>query len=231
MRVGPPRDALGHAGRLGLGPGHGRAAGGRTEVTVGSRKCRIPGSERPPDPRARPSSTVSAWSSSVWPRSTSAGPKCSAIWARAAYLASRAPASMPRTAGVDGHRDRRGLVDAERPPSAPTTARRVLGRALLQTVVDGHADDRERLPCAPRRRVAASSASESAPPEQATSSRFTGRGDRSRGAAYGEPHRGHRGIERHASSQRLSRGRARSTAPGRGSPSWSAGWPARPTRR
>ena len=46
------------------------------------RRDAMPASVRAPEPRARPSRTVSAWSSSVWPRSTSSSG--SASQARAA---------------------------------------------------------------------------------------------------------------------------------------------------
>ena len=79
----------------------------RHAVTVSSRRTpssgrtktpkagRIPCSDRPPEPRARPSSTVSAWSSRVWPSSTCRAPRWSATCSRTAYLAWRAAASGP----------------------------------------------------------------------------------------------------------------------------------------
>ena len=70
-----------------------REAGAAGEVAVESeqraavdaRHARgIPARERAPEPRARPSSTVSAWSSRVWPSSTAAAPCRAAASSRAA---------------------------------------------------------------------------------------------------------------------------------------------------
>ena len=89
-----------------------------------------------PLPRASPSSTVSAWSSRVWPSSTAAAPVAAAAGrgrrtARARAAAS-GPPSVPTVDPHDAHR-----VEAQ--------AARLLGRALgrgirtvLQAVVDDH---------------------------------------------------------------------------------------------
>ena len=59
------------------------------------RSRRMPARLRAPEPRVRPSSTVSAWSSRVWPSSSAVAPKRSASWSRTAYRPWRAAASGP----------------------------------------------------------------------------------------------------------------------------------------
>ena len=66
---GGPDDVARRGRAAGAGSGRGPAA--------------IPASERAPEPRASPSSTVSAWSSRVWPSSTAAAPSRSAASSRA----------------------------------------------------------------------------------------------------------------------------------------------------
>ena len=131
-------DALGRAGRLGLGAGHAEQRAGEPDLAVVANEPRIPCSDRPPEPRASPSSTVSAWSSSVCPRSTTRASKCAASCGEGGVPRLPGAGLDPRRPGVDGHR-----IDAvsSAPSGAicPTTRARVLGRALLQPVVDGHA--------------------------------------------------------------------------------------------
>ena len=99
----------------------------------------MPASDRPPEPRTRPSSTVSAWSSRVWPSSTAAASKRAATSPSTAYLACRAAASGPRRRRLDGDPGTDGLVGAER-GHLGDDRRRPVGRALLEAVVDGRAD-------------------------------------------------------------------------------------------
>ena len=188
---------------------------------------RIPASERAPAPRARPSSTVSAWSSRVWPSSTAAAEKWRAISPSTAYLASRAAASGPRPVGGDRDPGAHRLVDAE-VGELLHHPRGLLGRAVLQAVVDGRADDPQRRRARPRRRWP--------PPGRASRRRRCrrpgrwrrARGRPAHGVRRGAPRR-RRGAGSHGIG--LSRGRGRPTARGRGSrPCW-AGCPARPRRR
>ena len=164
--VGPPLDAVG-AGRPPRSASRLRSRNGRANTDHRPRTyAASPGSERPPEPRARPSSTVSAWSSRVCPSSTTERPKCSASCASTSYRASRAAASMPAgpgstvtrtdavssapSAGHLGHHPGGVLPEPSWSPwstTAPTTRTPALRPSKTQ---------------------AASSASESAPPEQAT---------------------------------------------------------------
>ena len=130
------------------------------------------------------------------------------------------PARGRRSPGSDA-----GLVDAQRGHLRDDPVG-VLGRALLQPVVDGDADDppgaRARLEDASRPAGPASRRRPSRRPATVSpASRSPGSGVRRAGPR----------PPRDRAPSRLSRGRARSTAPGRGSPSWWAGWPAPPRRR
>ena len=135
------------------GSSHGSRPSTWQAVTVSSRRTpssgraktpkpgRIPCSDRPPEPRARPSSTVSAWSSRVWPSSTRRAESRSATSSRTAYLASRAAASgpspdEPSTCDAGGQR----LVDADRRELGHDPVG-LVGGAGLEAVVDGDADD------------------------------------------------------------------------------------------
>ena len=122
--------------------------------------CRL----APPDPRARPRSTVSAWSSRVWPSSTAARAERRPRHPGARGSApSRAAASgPPASADLDAHD--RGLEPERAAPRAPRRPR--LGRAVLQAVVD-----RDR-----RRRAARASGASNA----------VGGGERERVGAAGE---------------------------------------------
>ena len=213
-------DALGPAGRLGLGAGHVE----QRPAEDASKARRIPASDRPPDPRARPSSTVSAWSSRVWPSSTTLAPS-----------AGPRPRSSDGVPGLPGGRlgpDGRRRVDARPGPStvssAPrpaiwaTTPRGALGRAVLQPVVDG----RRRRPASRRSR-----ASNTVRGEQGQRVGAAGAGDEHRLAAgvggagerapYGEADRGDGGVRTGSPS-----GRGSPRRPGRRSRPWWAGSPA-----
>ena len=120
-----------------------------------------------PEPRASPSSTVSAWSSSVWPSSTSAAP-VSAATASSARVARVASGCLGAALARD--------VDARTTTgSSPSAARR--RAAARGDLGRGRPAARGRRSTAPARsprarrleRDAAASASESAPPESATS--------------------------------------------------------------
>ena len=87
----------------------------------------MPAIDRAPDPRAKPSRTVSAWSSAVWPSRTVAGgrepadspPSVRAARASAAYRAAREAASGP-----PGPRRAPEASVTTRAGSAPSPARR-----------------------------------------------------------------------------------------------------------
>ena len=79
VRVVPRVEALGRAGRARRDPREARR--GRAKR---SRRRGIPARDRAPEPRARPSRTCSAWSSRVWPSSTSSAPSARAAASRAA---------------------------------------------------------------------------------------------------------------------------------------------------
>ena len=126
----------------------------------------IPASERVPEPRARPSRTVSAWSSRVWPSST-VDP------VRAASARSAAIAGVPgRRLRAAGRRRRTPTARVRRRHRAPSSWTAAPGgdvrRAGLEAVVHDDRGQRARLAVARRRSPRAASASESAPPEQAT---------------------------------------------------------------
>ena len=156
---------------------------------------RIPASDRAPDPRASPSSTVSAWSSSVCPSSTTWAPKCSAIWASAAYLASRAAASMPCPPGST-------VTEIVAVSSAPSCA-------ICATTRVAWSAEPSWSPWStvtPMTRSASTRASKTVGGEQGQRVGAAGAGDEHgltggghgrQGASYGEPDRGDRGIERH----------------------------------
>ena len=108
--------------------------GARREAAAGSgrRPRRMPAIERGPEPRPRPSSTVSAWSSRVCPSSTSAS--------QAVGRPRRAPRSGPRAPPPPGHRPcRRATRDdldrveararsRSRRPARPARPTRAAGR-------------------------------------------------------------------------------------------------------
>ena len=137
----------------------------------GRRYGRIPAIDRGPEPRARPSSTVSAWSSAVCANSTAAGPPgpptLSASRRNASYLARRAAASGPPgpdTCTVSTSTSRQPI-----PVSCSTTAAACRAEPACSpwsTV----APTTRRSPPDPAAAccAAAARASESAPPEQAT---------------------------------------------------------------
>src|ERR1019366_7519759 len=85
----------------------------------------MPARDRAPEPLARPSSTVSAWSSRVCPRATDAAPAASAVSARAAYLASLAAPSGPWYGGAPGRPPRRANGTGTRTPGSSRSALRV----------------------------------------------------------------------------------------------------------
>ena len=127
-----------------------------------------------------------------------------------AYRASRAAASGPCPAPSTSTRTDDGLVGARARPSARRPASACSAEPSCRpwsTVTPTTAPGRAR---APRRRSAASRASESAPPEQATSTGPPASRSAS-AAAYGEPDRGDGGVE---ASRRLSRARGATQAAG-----------------
>ncbi len=209
----PPRSAR----------GSGRAAGGgrrRTRVA-----CR-PASGRPSRgparaARSRPGRRACARAA---PRGD---PNRSATSASTAYRASRAAASGPwpvavtstRTATVSATPRRGHLLD---------DPRGVVGRAVLEAVVDGDARRRAVPRSAASNTVAASSASESAPPEQATS---TGCVRRRRASARRTARRTAATAGSSDMRGRVSRARGGPRPAGRRSRPWRAGSPARPRRR
>ena len=98
----------------------------------------MPARARGPEPRASPSSTVSAWSSRVWPSSTATAPVCWASRPSAVYRALRAAASGHRPRGGHRHPDRPHRIEPEGEQIRLNPGR--LGRrAVLQAVVNGHA--------------------------------------------------------------------------------------------
>ena len=140
VRVLPPEvDALRAAGRLGLGAGQVEQRAAEHARTP----RRMPASDRPPEPRVSPSSTVSAWSSRVCPSSTARR--------RAARRAARGRRTGPRRAAASGPCPRAstvtrivdGLVGAQR-GHLRDHAGACSADAVLQPVVDGHADHRPR---------------------------------------------------------------------------------------
>ncbi len=168
----------------------------------------MPESERMPEPRARPRSTVSAWSSRVWPSRTAAAPWRSAAASRAAYRASRAAASGPPsrpTCTATASTGSRSMA-----VSRVTTSAAREGGALLEVVVDGDGATRTPSLRASKARAEAR-AMESAPPEQAT--RTSGVSGRSGSAARGAVRRG--GPGERGGGRRARRG-ARYRRAGRG---------------
>ena len=148
VRVVPEVEALGLAGRHGVVARQRRAAVGRSGRTA----RRMPASDRPPEPRARPSSTVSAWSSRVWPSSTSAAPSCSRSCSSTSYRACRAAASGPcpsprRRPGRSPSR-RRPAPPAGRPPAPPgrPSPAAVRGRRSRRPPAGRACDPRRRRP-------------------------------------------------------------------------------------
>ena len=109
VRVVPPADALGPAGR---------SVWARVTSSSGRRKTsnarRMPASDRPPQPRVSPSSTVSAWSSRVCPSSTTPAPKRSATSLEHGVPRLAGGRLGPVPVAVDRDPDRGGLVGAER---------------------------------------------------------------------------------------------------------------------
>ena len=155
-----------------------RSSSGRSN---GGRRRLMPAIERPPEPRASPSSTVSAWSSRVWPSSTPAAAPRLATSSKTAYLASRAAASGPcprcstptRTATVSS---------APRPAICCTTWSACCAERSCRpwsTV----APTTRRGCLRASKAAAARSARESAPPEHATTTGPSGRAVRVRRTA------------------------------------------------
>ena len=126
----------------------------------------IPASDRAPDPRARPSRTVSAWSSRVWASSTTSAPSLVGHVAQCVVPGGPGGSLGPAlVADLDGAT--RARVRAPETCTARPRSRHVAG-LRLQPVVDDHRPGPQsqlrRLESGRRR-----SASESAPPEHATS--------------------------------------------------------------
>ena len=104
---------------------------------------------------------------------------------------------------------------------------RLLGRSGLQAVVDRDQAGRRSPARGASNASAAARASESAPPEQATNTGLAG----DQALAHCRAHRGDRRMRSRHRVIGLSRGRARSTRPGRRSRPWSAGSPGPSTPR
>ena len=122
VRVLPAGDALGPAGRLGLGPGQAEQRAG--EPTVTSDRGSSPASpattgHRSPAPARAARSPPGR--RACGPAAPAGTGSAAASWARAAYLASRAPASSPRTRGRRSpgstRSRRRRAPPSARPPS------------------------------------------------------------------------------------------------------------------
>ena len=105
-----------------------------------------------PEPRASPSSTVSAWSSRVWPTSTATAPVSATrgIQRRVAGVARGrlGPAGIRRRSDLDTTHQHG--IEAE-VAGLVRGARRHGGRALLQAVVDDHGAGAQSRSAAPRR--------------------------------------------------------------------------------
>src|SRR4051794_10877718 len=122
----------------------------------------MPATERGPDPRPRPSSTVSAWSSRVWPSATRASP---AAAASACKRTVRAAASGPPSVPTSTVRTVTGARPSLRSSSAVASARSAEPTCRPWSTVTAPAGTPAR---GASNAIAAASARESAPPLQAT---------------------------------------------------------------
>src|SRR4051812_34366537 len=127
----------------------------------------MPARARAPEPRVRPSRTVSAWSSRVCPSSTTWEPNRCATSSSTAYLASRAAASGPWPR--EDTSTRTDTVSSTPRPAICSRTRLACSAdpacSPWSTVTPTTCHGRDRA----SKVAAATSASESAPPEQATS--------------------------------------------------------------
>src|SRR4051794_22502718 len=123
----------------------------------------MPATERGPDPRPRPSSTVSAWSSRVWPSATRASP---AAAASACKRTVRAAASGPPSVPTSTVRTVTGARPSLRSSSAVASARSAEPACRPWSTVTAPAGTPAR---GASKATAAARARESAPPLQATS--------------------------------------------------------------
>ena len=169
------------AGRLGVRAGHVEQRAAEHARTP----RRMPARERPPEPRVSPSSTVSAWSSSVCPSSTCVGSEPGGELGRARRTA---PAGRPPPGRPPRPSTETVAVTVSSTPSARHLVgdpRGVLGRAVLEPVVDGHTDHAHGQRPRPRRRWR-----RAAPASRRRRSRRRGpccRGRARRAPPYGEP--------------------------------------------
>ena len=222
--VRPPLDAVGAAGRLGLRTGQVEQAAARRPpplLEVTAHPLQRAAARSPGQPEQHRLGLVVEGVPQQHARGRrSAAASC----ARAAYLASRAPASIPGRSGIDRDPDRRRLVDPERRPSGPPPARcaprdpscRPWSTTAPTTRVPTRDPRRRWPPAAPGSRPRRSRPPAPAAPPPSP-----------RAAPYGDaaPPRGP------GRAPSASRGRGRSRAPGRGSPPWRGGSPGWPRRR
>ena len=127
------------------------------------RHRRMPASERAPDPRPRPSSTVSAWSSRVWPSRTGLS------------ACGRAGAERGLAGAAGGGLDPTGPATSTGAPAPDARARPAVATVppRVRPTPPGAGGRRPTAPHVVRPRTAAAArvrASESAPPEQPTTS-------------------------------------------------------------
>ncbi len=213
-----PRAPAAPARAPGPGCSRGRGCAGRPTVsrpstwqavTVSSRRTpssgraktpkpgRIPCSDRPPEPRARPRRTVSAWSSSVWPSSTRAAPRCAATSSRTAYRASPGGRLGPRPEPASTWT--RAVSVSSTPIAASCATTRSAWSAEPGCSPWSTVTPTTRSPSLwPSKTAAEASASESAPPLQATATTSPGSELGQQRARTGTPDRGDRRVERHS---------------------------------
>ena len=212
----PERVAQRARSRPGAAPSSGRATVPRPRGHArepGRRGC----------PRSRLSSTVSAWSSAVWPTSTHVGARRSTARRSSASYARVARARLEVAARLDAHRR------APRNP-APSARRRARDRRRPRASLPAR---RPWSTCtatgaSPASRASASNASESAPPEHATT---TGAVDARRTSKRAAPRHGASGVHGAGGGRRQAPSTRPSQSAGRAARRASAATRARATRR
>ena len=167
-----------------------RAAAAAVGPVSGSIPCRLVG----PEPRASPSSTVSAWSSRVWASRMRAAPVCGERPVEGGVPGGAGRGLRARRLGVDLARARRAPGRGRARAPAAAAALGDVGRARLQAVVDDHRAGADSRRAAPRRRSPR------------------------RGRASPLPRSGRRARGRRASADAGARGRGRRAGPPSGAP-------------